>query len=410
MSDVININKINEVVDADNSKIIGNENDLIKLTDDILIDTRTDITEKDTMSIPIAQLAALGAGVSALIPALRTVTQKTTLNTTGLYRLANAGVGDVLKKAKDGTNWGALKTLDGKSKMAKFQEMGAVSGTSSAIMPIDPVTVMMAVALASIENQLNNIAEMQKQILSFLETEKESEIEADVETLTKIISDYKFNWDNSHFVTSNHKLALDIKRTSKKHMISYQKKVNDILNSNQFLVFQSAVKSTLNDLIKKFKYYRLTLYTFSMSSLAEIMLSGNFKEEYINSVIEEIESNSFTYRDLHTKCSAFLEKMSNSSLETNFLKGIGGASKAVGQFIGNIPFIKEGPVDEFLHDSGSQLENTAGDMEKDILKAFAEISNPNTKVFIEKMKDILRIYNHTSEICFDKDNIYLIAG
>ena len=44
MSDIININKINEVVDADNSKIIGNENDLIKLTDDILIDTRTDIT------------------------------------------------------------------------------------------------------------------------------------------------------------------------------------------------------------------------------------------------------------------------------------------------------------------------------------------------------------------------------
>lgn len=172
MSDIININKTNEVVDADNSKIIGNENDLIKLTDDILIDTRIDITEKDTMSIPIAQLAALGAGVSALIPALRTVTQNTTLNTTGLYRLANAGVGDVLKKAKDGTNWGALKTLDGKSKMAKFQEMGAVSGTSSAIMPIDPVTVMMAVALASIENQLNNIAEMQKQILSFLETEK----------------------------------------------------------------------------------------------------------------------------------------------------------------------------------------------------------------------------------------------
>ena len=92
MSEIININETNEVTDADNSKIIGNENGFKKLTDDILFDTRTDITEKDTMSIPIAQLAALGAGVSALIPALRTVTQKTTLNTTGLYRLANAGV------------------------------------------------------------------------------------------------------------------------------------------------------------------------------------------------------------------------------------------------------------------------------------------------------------------------------
>ena len=51
--------------------------------------------------------------------------------------------------------------------------------------------MMMAVALFSIEQQLGNIAEMEKQILSFLEIEKESEIEADVETLTSIIKKYK---------------------------------------------------------------------------------------------------------------------------------------------------------------------------------------------------------------------------
>ena len=50
-------------------------------------------------------------------------------------------------------------------------------------MPIDPATMMMAVTLFAIEQQLKGIEEIQKRILSFLEIEKESEIEADVETL-----------------------------------------------------------------------------------------------------------------------------------------------------------------------------------------------------------------------------------
>lgn len=86
--------------------------------------------------------------------------------------------------------------------------------------------MMMAVALFSIEQQLGEISEMQKQILSFLEIEKESEIEADVETIFSIASKYKLNWDNEHFVASNHKMVLDIQRTARKNMLSYEKKVS----------------------------------------------------------------------------------------------------------------------------------------------------------------------------------------
>jgi hypothetical protein len=48
------------------------------------------------------------------------------------------------------------------------------------------------------------------------------------------------------------------------------------------VVAQAKVDSTLRDLEKKFKYYRLSFYTYSLASLMEIMLSGNFKEEYIS--------------------------------------------------------------------------------------------------------------------------------
>lgn len=378
-------------------------------TNDILMDAYSELAEKASFSMPIAQLATLGAGVSSLIPALHIVTQTTTVNTQGLFRLANAGVGDTLKVAKNGNFWGAFKCADGTSKFAQLQSVGSLTATSTAVVPIDPATMLMAVALFSIEQKLDSIVEIQKQILTFLEVEKESEIEADVEALVSMISKYKYNWSNDHYLQSNHKMVLDLQRTARKNMLFYQKQVTEVLNSRQLVVAQMKVKSTLNDLLKKFKYYRLSLYTFSLASLLEIMLSGNFKEEYITGIKEEIEALAMTYRNLYSKCSGYLENLGNSALEANLLKSIGNASNAMGKLIGSIPKIKDGQVDEFLQDSGERLKNNAACMERNIVEAFAEISNPETGIFTEKMRDMILIYNHTAEICFDDKHIYLVT-
>jgi hypothetical protein len=153
MGEIINL------AESENGKpAVMPDTDLVEITESILQTSRTDIATRDTLSMPIAQLATLGAGVSSLIPALRTVTQTTAVNTQGLYQLANAGVGDALKVAKNGNFWGAFKTAEGTSKFAQLQAAGPLSATSTTVMPIDPATMMMAVALFSIEQQLGNIA------------------------------------------------------------------------------------------------------------------------------------------------------------------------------------------------------------------------------------------------------------
>ena len=382
MSDIIKFNSDREIVTEQNGEIVRECNDLAEMTEEMLLDARKEIANTKTLSAPIAELALLGTGVASLIPALRKVTQTTTFNTQGLYQLANAGVGDTLKIAKNGNFWGAFKTADGSSKFAQLQAAEPLSTTSTAVMPIDPAIMMMAVALFAIEQQLKGIEEKQKQILSFLEIEKESETEADVEILSKMITTYKHNWNNEHFIASNHKMVLDIQRTAGKNMLSYKKKVAELLDSKKMIVAQAKVKSILSDLQKKFKYYRLSLYTFSMASLIEIMLSGNFKEAYISDIKTEIKKISLEYRDLFTECSMYLEKMASGSVEANVMKGIGVASKAVGKFIGSIPVVKEGQVDEFLQDGGAHLKENAQDMQKNILESFATLHNPGTGVFI----------------------------
>ena len=403
MGKIVSINNTSEV------DKVSDKNGLVELTEGLLMDARASINSNKVLSVPIAELSTLGAGVSSLIPVFNTVTQTTSIATDGLFKIANATAGDTLKIAKNGNAWGAMKTATGGSKMAQLAEVGPLSATTQTTAAFNPATMMMAVALYSIEKNLAEIAETQKKILTFLEAENESQIEADVETLIGIVTNYKYNWDNELSVASSHKLVMDIQNRARKNMIAYQKKVSDTVSSKQFIVAQSKVNSALSDLEKKFKYYRLSLYTFSLASLMEIMLSGSFKEEYIAKVKDEIEVLSDTYREQFEKGSLYLEKLGNAGVEANVVKGIGTVGKAVGKLIGSIPVVKEGTVDEFLQDKGAHLQKNAIGMEKKAVQAFAEVGNPGTRVFVEKMEDMIQIYNHTSQICFDSEKIYLLA-
>lgn len=77
------------------------------------------------------------------------------------------------------------------------------------------------------------------------------------------------------------------------------------------------------------------------------------------------------------------------------MKGIGEIGNAAGNVIGAIPLVNKGPVDEFLQDSGKELKQSAKKQELKVVKSFSQMNNPNTSVFIEKMNDLILIYNHT---------------
>ena len=404
MGDVIKMNNTGEVASVDG------EGALLEVTQGLLLDTRSALDHKKSTSIPIAELATLGAGVSSLIPALNTVTTTTTLASDGLFRIANQASGDVLKMAKNGNAWGAMHTATGGSKLVQLAEAGPLTATSQAVAAINPATMMMAVALYSIERHLGEIAETQKQILYFLEIKDEANVEADLETLTELVTNYKHNWDNNVYVQNSHKMVMDIKRTARSNMLSYQKKVDEFMSAKKLVVAQGQVKSILTDLEKRFKYYRLSLYTYSLASMMEIMLGRNYKEEYISSIKDEITKLTEAYRSLFEKSSYYLEKLGSSALKANVLKGVGTAGKAVGKFIGSIPLIKEGPVDEFLQDSGAHLKKNAIGIEKEAVHCFASIGNPGTRVFIDRMEDMIQIYNHTEQIFFDDKKIYLVSA
>lgn len=393
---------------GDISIVDGNYN-LEILTEEMLEDARKSINLNNSLSLPIAELSMLGSSVSSLAPVFNTITQTTSLPTEGLYKIANIALGDTLKMAKNGNAWGAMKTSIGKSKMVQLKEVGSLTATTKTVLPVDPATIFVAMMLYSIEKDIKEISETQKKMLSFLEVENESQIEADVETLMEIVNNYKYNWDKQLVVANSHNVIMDIKNRSRKNILAFQKKLTAEVSKKQLLTSLGKINSTLEDLVKKFKYYRLSIYIFSLASLMEIMLSGNFKEEYIENTKNEIEKLSSKYRDYFNEASLYIEKISKNGVEANLFKGIGLAEKTAGKFIGNIPLIKKGPVDEFLKAKGENLYNDAQEIEKNLVRNFAALANPGTRMLIGKIEDLNYIYNRTNQICFNKDSIFFLS-
>ena len=385
-----------------------NKNELTTVLDDLYLDTTTNLEEESFIQIPVKELEFLGNVGATLLPQSRKITTTIKMEGIGLYTVANASKGDVLKQAKTGEYYGALKTVNNTSKMAKFNSVDSVDVTSITKMPVDPTTFLVAATLYSIEKDLGEIKEKTKEILDFLEIDKESEMKADVQTLGNIIKEYKFNCDNETFKKSYHKEVIDIQKTALKNNIFYKTQVNKLLDNKQFEVTQMGIQKLSEDLEKKIHYYNLTLYTYAFALLLEAMLCDNYKEEYLMEVKSRINSLTKDYRVTFDKCSKRLEKLSKGTLDTNILKGIGIVTKKAGDAIGAIPLINKGPVDDFLQDSGKKMQKTASKEDMKSVKSFATLSNPKTGMIMDKLDAFNTIYNHTNQISFDEDNIYLV--
>ena len=72
----------------DEIKVRDDSGSISEVTEKLLLDLRSSIENKKTISVPIGKLSSLGAGVSSLIPALHTVTTTTTFSTTTRIRSA----------------------------------------------------------------------------------------------------------------------------------------------------------------------------------------------------------------------------------------------------------------------------------------------------------------------------------
>ena len=396
----------NKIINKNDNTTIAKEQvfkenlSLVEMNNYMLADVRKDNIERNSFSLSISKLNEVSPLAIPIADNIKTIINQNSNPNEKLYRITNLGKNDSLKAMRDGkTFWGAIRKNDGTSAIAKLSEVN-----SKSVVALDPTVMMMSVALAGIEAELGEIKELNKKIFSFLEKEKESEIESDLEILNRSIIDFKYNLEDDKYLINNHKQVMDIKRTANKNMLFYKKQIKDNLLKNKIITTTGSMNTIISDIEKKFKYYRLSLYIYSFSSLVEVLLLGNYQEEYLLSKKEELDKLDEEYSKAFEEAFTYIKTNANKSLEGNVLSGLGSAGKALGNLAEKA---KVKNVDVWFNEKSETLKKTSQSIKNNYISKFDELRSSNSHSFVNQIEKLDCIYNKTKEIYFDKEKIYL---
>ena len=399
------LKKKKEAVEQKENQIINEEDNkdnysLVEMNNYMLSDVRKEALSNNTYILSLSRLSEISPITVSTANNIKTIIEQNTKTSGNLYRITNLGKNDSLKAMRDGkTFWGSIKKSDGSSTMAKLKEV-----KSNNVMALDPTVMMMSVALAGIEQELGEIKELSKKIFSFLEHEKESEIESDLEILNRSISDFRYNIEDEKYLINNHKQVMDIKRTANKNMLFYKKEIKDDLSKDKLFTTNNSMNSIIEDIQKKFRYYRLSLYIYSFSTFMEILLLGNYNNDYLLNKKKELDELDNEYSEVFNNALEYVKKNANKSLEGNVLSGLGNAGKTIGNLAEKVK-IKN--VDNWLNEKGDNLKQSGQNIKDDFATKFDDMKESNSRPFINQIEKVNCIYNKTKEIYFDKENIYL---
>jgi hypothetical protein len=355
--------------------------------------------------MPLSKLSILGVGFSNISEVTRTITQS--INTDGLYRCVLPKGATKLAQAKDGT--GALgSAFDTNNKLigqARWIKQDNVRQVTT--MPYNPTMLFMAATLMSIDKKLDSIQETQQKILSFLENKEKANLKASLDTLSDILNNYKYNWENEKYRTNKHILVQSIKHDASKSIEFHQTQIREKLKKQSLLHINKSVNNKMEKIYSQFKDYQLALYIFSFASFIEIILLGNFNVEYLNNTSNKIESLSLKYRELYTECYNIIEGYASTSMESHLLNGLAKISKTSGQLISKVPVVNKSPIDGVLMETGERLEKFESNKTNKTLKNFIDARSSQVQLFVDNINTVNKLYNEPLEFLIYKEYIYI---
>ncbi len=345
---------------------------------------------------PLSRLAALGTAFEPIASGVQKVVGNSGTSS-GLFRVTIPN-GTHLAEYKSGV--GNLGTV--------LNANNQIAG-QAVLNPLvcNPTMIFMAAALASIDKKLDSIQELQQEMMEFLEQKERAELRGNLVFLADVLKNFRFNWDNETYKSSNHIKVLDIRQTAEQKILFYREHISSKLNKKSFIHSDKDVQKQIDAIQSAFKEYQLSLYTHGFSSFLDVMLSGSYASEYLNGIKQKIESYSLQYRELYTKCYDQLEAYYGSTIQSTLLKGIKSASKATGEAIAKIPVLKKRSVDETLLEAGTKLDLMVEKRSMQQLQRLATRHSSCVRPFVEMIETVDKLNSNPINLVFNNETVYI---
>jgi hypothetical protein len=349
-------------------------------------------------ALPVSSLTTLGPAFQPLA----TAAQKATSGAggSGLYYVNTSGKTMFKMKGTD-AYIGSLQNGAGK-----------VGGGQAQLTPFacDPAMIFMAAALANIDQKLDAIKEMQQEIMNFLVQKDKSELRANLSFLYEVFSNYKYNWDNDLYKSSNHAQVLSIKRDSEAKIVFYREQINAKINRKTFIHVDQNVNKQLQAVQDQFKDYQLALYALAFSTFIDVMLIENYSEDYLTEVKARLEEHAVKYKELYTRCYNEISEYSETSVQSSLLKGASKITLAAGKLVERMPVISATQVDETLIAAGDRLKLAGSEKTRKQMTLLIERQSNSVRPFIDNIETLNRLNNKPVRVLLDNENIYIATA
>ena len=359
-----------------------------------LADIKDTFQSSPLAKIPFTEIAALGGSFAGVAETLATPAAE------GLYRCVfPKGVTGTLAMAKDGS--GALGTIMNNGIVGQARWIPV----DKAIGPAYLQAALVAVAVLAVVKQIQDIKDGQKEIIGILERDKKSQLLADYDLLASYMDEYQYYWENDASLVVNLNQVKNIKRNAMKDLRSYIEQIDGMLAAKKNLLKMHSASYKIGQLLDRFVHYKLALHVFALSEYMEVMLSKNFQAEYLTKIEDEIREHAMKFGNLYTECFDKIEALKKEALTTQAANKLADVTRSVGSFIGKIPVVKDGPVDEFLIGVGDSINDAEKKQLEKTLAFFMQYKDSGLIPVAEHIATINQLSNKPVVMLYDKNVI-----
>ena len=274
-----------------------------------------------------------------------------------------------------------------------------------AIGPACLKAALVAVAVLAVVKQVQDIKDGQKEIIGILERDKKSQLLADYDLLASYMDEYQYYWENDASLVVNLNQVKNIKRNAMKDLRSYIEQIEGMLAAKKNLLKMQSASYKIGQLLDRFVHYKLALHVFALSEYMEVMLSKNFQAEYLTKIEDEIREHAMKFRNLYTECFDKIETLKTEALTTQAANKLADVTRSVGSFIGKIPVVKDGPVDEFLIGVGDSISDAEKKQLEKTLAFFMQYKDSGLIPVAEHIATINQLSNKPVVMLYDKNVI-----
>lgn len=362
--------------------------------------------------LPLSALAVVGAAFATLPEAARTIVQTATTGVdTGemLFTAINPkGATGFLRMGEYGTSGNIVDSqnvITGRMYFKPVENMPLTQTTT--VMPFDPATMAVAVALMRIEEKLDALQKTAEETLQFLKLDKQSKQRGDLNVLSDIFEECRRNGNDASFRALRNVEVQAIRREAQQNMLFYQEQVSRRLQEQSALHDSQAVRGMLNAVTDEFREYQLSCYLYAFSTFLDVVLQGRFDDETLKAVSEKLQTYGQRYTQLYDRCRAQLEGYQKSAVDVWLRDGLGNVARTVGKALSNVPILRDGSVDEALTQAGDQLKQLNKNDLSACLQALEPLHDHRMATFAENIATLEHLCNDENALLTDGTFLYL---